>query len=298
MPAPITAIVVPTNRPEKMKDFEEAWKDELKNVYFIKVWDTSEEGKQPTLEIGDETYTTKEIMEEASDTITSKCAYIRNLGFAFIALRLPHVKYIVTFDDDVTPVGDTIGDHIKALNTRVPISWMSVGDEFTRGFPYGIRDEAQVMVSHGVWYGDPDHDSATQLIKGLKEMTFLKTPVPKGVYFPMSGMNLAFRSEMLPYMYQSPRLMEMNRMGDIWGGITAKRILDEKGWACVTGYSAVHHARASNVWTNFRKESLSLEQNEYFWQNSQEHPYFKEYKKLRLKYQEFISEKMHRDSNI
>jgi len=274
------AVVVPTNRPEKMADFKKAWGD----INLITVWD----GDKPVLEYKDKKYSVKDIMGKYSSTIINRCAYVRNLGFAYIARFLPKVEYIVTLDDDVTPVGDTIGDHVKALNMKVPVNWMSVGNAYTRGFPYEVRDEAPVMMSHGVWLGSPDHDAPTQLVQGLEEMKFHKMPIPKGIYCPLSGMNFAFKREMLPYYYQAPRTDEVNRMGDIWGGIIAKRIADEKGWATVTGYSVVHHDRASNVWTNLKKEPHALKLNETFWKGQEDDKYFKKYKRLRRLYESYI----------
>lgn len=105
--------------------------------------------------------------------------------------------YILTLDDDVHPTAgsDPIQEHLDVLGRRVPVSWMNTATEqvvargyetqkeaeestdpialdlrdkplYLRGFPYGIREEAQVMVSHGVWVNVPDFDGKTQLELG------------------------------------------------------------------------------------------------------------------------------------
>lgn len=73
-------------------------------------------------------------------------------------------------------------------------------------------------------------------------------------------------------MYQAPmgqRLAEFglpvgDRFADIWSGVVAKLACDLNQWGVVTGYSTIYHSRASNVFTNLRKESVFLEANETF----------------------------------
>src|SRR4030042_1685243 len=235
-----TAVIVPTIR--DIDAFVSSWMGLLSHVEFIVIWD----GDHPRLSYQGKSYYAEDFMGKYADTICNRSASVRNLGFAYVSKFLPDVEYIMTTDDDVTPVGNPIQDHIDALNMKVPVSWMRVGDEYTRGFPYGIREEAQVMLSHGVWKGEPDHDAPTQLVKGLKEMEFYKMPIPKGVYYPMSGMNVAFRREFLPHMYFAPTggIEGVDRLGDIWAGIITKDIIDKNGWAVVTGYSTGYHTKA------------------------------------------------------
>lgn len=274
--------VVPTIR--NVDKFIEAWWElfDDHDVRLLVVYD----GEEPHMRYGADKYTLKEVLGDNSDLVHNFNDGCRNLGFAFIAKHLPHAEYIITLDDDVLPNGDTIGDHIDILKTKVPISWMStmVG-EYPRGFPYNKRDEAPVMLSHGYWWGVHDWDAPTQLVMGTeRQIEPYVGVIPKGVKFPMCGMNVAFRRELLPYMYWAPMGNGIDRFADIWLGIEVKEVLDANNWAAVTGFSSVNHNRASNVWKNLQKEAKGLEMNE----NYGEGEYFKMYKEKRERWKDLI----------
>jgi len=280
------AVVVPTIR--DILPFLQAWDPlfEKHKVELITVYDGEKpyvqrfasEGSLPT------NLYAKDIMPGYEDCLTNFNGGIRNLGFAYVAKYRPGIDIIITLDDDVRPIGDPIQDHVDALNMKVPTSWMSTASEYMRGFPYQVRDEAQVMLSHGVWEGVADWDAPTQLVLGShRPVTFPKMPVPKGILFPVCAMNLAFRREMLPWIFQAPLAMGIGRMDDILAGITAKREIDKKGWAAVTGYAKVHHERESNVYKNLELEAQGFQIYEDFWQGDESHEYIKLYKdKLEL----------------
>ncbi|MGD0523196.1 MAG: hypothetical protein ABSA43_01415 [Candidatus Microgenomates bacterium] len=277
------AIVIPTIRPEHFKKFKEDWqplieKHDCKLVVVV-------DGKNPTVNGKSAT----EIMGKYVSTLTNFNAGIRNLGFAYVAKTLKDCEIIITLDDDVTPVGDTIQDHIEALAKRVPVSWLSTASEYTRGFPYAVRSEAEVVLSHGIWEGSGDWDAPTQLVMGEKRpTTFYKGPIPKGIYYPMCSMNLAFKRKVLPYIFHAPWALDINRFDDIFAGIVSKREIDKHGWAAVTGYATVNHDKASDPFKNLKNEAPGIELNETFWQGDETHPYFKDYRKKYKLWQEFI----------
>lgn len=283
------ACVIPTIRPESYKKFVQNWQPlfDKHNVELVTVWD----GKHPEVEHAGKRYSVKEIMGKHQKAIINLNGGIRNLGFAYVAKYMPHVQYVITLDDDTRPIGDTIGDHLKVLDSRVPISWMSTASEYMRGFPYKVRDEAEVVLSHGVWEGVADWDAPTQLVKGShREVEFPKMPVPKGIYFSMCIMNVMFKRKMLPFMYQAPPAPEMNigRTDDIYCGILAKREIDERGWAAVTGYARLYHERESDVYKNLNAEAKTIELMEGFWQGDESHPYFKLYRDKLGIWQDFM----------
>jgi len=261
------AVVVPSIRPDSLKKFKENWKDlfEKHSVTLVKVLD----GEKPEVLCNDISSSVEEIMGEYSDVIYNLNDGVRNLGFAYVAKYLPDVEYIISLDDDCLTIegSDPIQEHIDALNMRVPISWFSttLGGDYMRGFPYGVRSEAEVVLSHGVWTNVPDLDAPTQLVKGIYEPSFYRGAIPKGSLFPLCIMNVAFKRKLLPYMYQAPAYAQYQRFSDIWSGINMKRAIDEKGWAAVTGYSTIFHDRKSNVFTNLIKEATGIGANEYYW---------------------------------
>ncbi len=282
-------MVLPSYRKDLYdKVFMPKWQDlfDKHNVTLLTVWD-EEDPLKTTLQINNkEKINIKEILGKDSDLVCNRYAGVRGLGFAYAGLNLPEIETVLSLDDDLAPVGDTIQDHLDALSMRVPISWMPVGDAYTRGFPYSVRKEAEVVFSHGVWEGVPDFDAPTQLVTGTEPMNFWTGPIPKDVLVPMSYMNTAFKRKMIPYIFMCPQIRGyLERCDDIWCSIEAKRVIDEKGWAAVTGYSRVFHERASNVFHSVVKESKFIQLNEGYWKGEKDDPYFKMYDERRLRWQ-------------
>lgn len=279
------AVVVPTIREEWWKKFVKKWKPLFlrHNCHVIKV----EDGASPRLIHLDNIFDVHDVMGENKDLIYNQSDCVRNLGFAYIAKFMPDIEYIITLDDDVSPVGDTIADHLKTLSRRVPISWLStLIEDYSRGFPYGIRDEAEVVLSHGLWEGVKDYDAPTQLVKEDCFSDYYVGPIPKGAYYPMCGMNVAFKRKMLPYMYFAPMgyMVGLDRFADIWLGIESKKVIDKNKWAVFTGGAVVHHEKASDVWVNMKKELPGLKMNESYGKGN----YFELYKEKRERWQKLI----------
>lgn len=291
------ACVVPTIRPESHAAFVRAWRPLFvqHGVALITVWD----GETPRLDDGT---TARDLLGDNADLIYHYSDVCRNLGFAYIAACMPEVTHILTLDDDCFPRGDTIADHLAALDTRYPLSWMSSSpDAYTRGFPYDVRSEAPAMVSHGVWYGNCDWDAQTQLQNGNAPLdTFYRGPIPRGVLFPFCGMNVMVRREVLQHFYFAPMGPRASldgqvwdRFGDIWLGVVLKQELDLRTWAMVSGYASVEHTRASDVQVNLKKEARCALFNEVFWIGNDRlralpHPYFAMYAEKRARWARLI----------
>ncbi|MFA5937115.1 MAG: hypothetical protein WC822_04530 [Candidatus Paceibacterota bacterium] len=286
-----TAIVVPTIRPDKMEDFHKAWDSliVLSDAFLLTVWD----GDAPLVQWDNgHGFGVEEVLGDDADLIYNFNDGVRNLGFAAIAKYHPEVEYIITLDDDTKPLGNTIEEHIWALRQKYPISWFNTLTRgYPRGFPYAVRQEAECVVSHGVWRGILDYDAPTQLVLGNPESDFYKGPIPKGCYVPLCGMCLAFKKSMLPYVYFAPmgKRAGFDRFADIWMGVHLKRKVDELGLAIVTGYASVQHDKASNVFTNLQKESPGLRENETMWKSEVlTDPYFNIYREKRERWERVI----------
>jgi reversibly glycosylated polypeptide/UDP-arabinopyranose mutase len=289
------AVVVPTipQRAAIYEQFLSIWHMTFAkhDIMLIQVLD----GDEPTVTVDIGAGTPQPahvVMGEDYDLLYNHNDGVRNAGFYYIAKHLPHIETIITLDDDVLPVGDPIQDHLDALDMRVPVSWLSTASEFMRGFPYGVRGEAEVVLSHGVWEGVKDWDAPTQLVNGNRDVNFYRGPIPKGIHYPMCGMNLAFKRKLLPWMYFAPMgpRVGMDRFADIWCGICSKRVIDARGWAVVSGYATVLHERASNVWSNLQKEARGLAYNETFWAGTSDDAYFVEYQALRARWEMAIQQ--------
>lgn len=300
------AVVIPTIREESFKTFVVAWEELFRkhNVKLIVVKD----GKTPYVSefkykeiildfnnfIDNDYYyvnkkTLREVMGEYKDVIYNLNDGVRNLGFAYVARYLPEIDTIISFDDDVAPLSgtDPIQEHFNVLGQKVPNTWVSTANHYTRGFPYGIRKKAEIVLSHGVWSGVADWDAPTQLVFGNRQTSFFKGIIPKGALFPLCAMNFAFSRKVLPYVYQAPMgpKVGLDRFADIWGGIEAKKDIDRLGMAVVSGFSTINHTRASNVYTNLIKEAKGLKMNEEYGQD----PYFELFFKKRQRWGEFLT---------
>lgn len=299
---PKIVCVVPSIRPERLAEFRKAWRPlfEKHGVLLVTVLD----GEEPLVMFREAGGKAELIIRPWTESGTDKSLFcrrtdaVRNLGFVEAARFKPDV--VLTMDDDVAPPGkvpvceldgddgkkavivsnddhDPIQAHLDALARRVPISWMNtahMGAEYLRGVPYGVRDEAPVMLSHGVWVGTPDFDGETQLRLEAgggvpHSLPYYVGPVPRGVLFPLCGMSVMVRKEALPYLYFAPMgpdsgVPELHRFADIWMGIHLKMEFDRLEWACYTGASTVLHTRASDAKKNFEQEKLGRQWNEWW----------------------------------
>lgn len=281
-------VVTPTikSRQAVYDEFVRSWSHLFNkhNVLFVTVWDGD---NQHIEDSNGFVMTTEQIMGKDSDLIAVRDGSCKNLGLVY-ASKHTNCTEVLILDDDVRPIGDTIQDHLDILGKKVATSWLSTASEYMRGFPYGIRDEATVALSHGVWEGVPDFDAPTQLVNGVHDVYFPKIIVPQGVLFPMCGMNVAVTREAIPYLYFAPPWREMGRCDDIFGGINLKRDFDKLGLAVATGFARVRHDRASNVFSNLHKEGLFIKLNETYWTGDNSHEYFAEYELKLKRWQELL----------
>jgi hypothetical protein len=181
---------------------------------------------------------------------------------------------IVALDDDTRPDPARPGfleRHWMRLQSAADPAWVSSLDASSpRGMPYFVTDrEPEVVVNHGLWNGVPDFDAATQLVASRVQISagWSDQTIPRGRYFPMCSMNVAWRTQFTAAMYfllMGPEY-PFDRFGDIWAGVLAKRVADHLGLAVNSGSPNIVHERASNVFVNLAKESRGLAANETFW---------------------------------
>ncbi len=293
-------VVVPTIREESIKAFLAAWQWPCQVIVV-------EDNPEPTFGIAGITHYAWSHSEAdlGSDSwiIPRRSDCIRSYGY-WKAWQTG-TPYIITLDDDCLPPHTLLGDDRPVLapissEDRQAISatrttdflqthlnnlqpqwigrwWNTLVGTYPRGIPYEqCESVTPVGVSHGLWTGTLDYDSIAQLhyMRNVLPATEpVEGIVPTGQYFPMCGMNLAWRREYTPLMYfllmgqdHHGNAYPFDRFGDIWAGIIAKKILDHLGIAVWSGGPFVRHERASSVWANFDKEHAGIKQNERFWQ--------------------------------
>lgn len=264
-------IVVPNHLPHL--DFLAEWREQLADVPIVVVQDIGAKPRRPSGYSSVVIVDHQDVADELGDdawiipTQTSAC---RSYGYLLAWRQQPEV--IITLDTDCYPDdSDLVGGHLENLESTATLDWVNSTSTFPffRGHPYQIRDAAPVVLSHGLWSEVPDLDAATQLhMPDLRLAPAEETAtIPRWNFFPMCGMNLAWRSELTPAMYFGLFGPEygFDQYDDIWAGVLVKKILDHLGWAAVSGYPSVRHARQSDVFVNLRKQAPGLEMNEHFW---------------------------------
>ncbi len=267
-------VVVPTARERSLAEFLDAWSGELAGATILVI----EDGPHRTFAVSGRNvhhFAWCDIEDQLGDAawiIPRGSGCIRSFG-CWVAYHM-RPDLVVTLDDDTRPDPAHPGfldAHWTRLQTAQDPACTSTLDAANpRGVPYfALNREPLAVVNHGLWSGVPDFDAATQLLATRVPVpaTWSDRTIPRGTYFPMCSMNLAWRREFTPAMYF--QLMgpdyPFDRFGDIWAGVLAKRVADHLGFAVNSGSPGIIHERASNVFTNLAKESRGLARNETFW---------------------------------
>jgi len=262
-------VVIPNHLPTL--DFLKEW-EELKQCKIIVIQDI---GEKPSIPDGFDVviYDHKDIEKDLGKNswiIPSRTSACRSYGY-YKAWQLGD-SVIATLDNDCFPeVRDYwINGHLTNLLTLVTLGWeSSVKDIPTRGFPYTIRDKSEVVLSHGLWSNVPDFDGIDMLKqpdKRFQRCNDLKF-IPKNNFYPMCGMNLAWKREITPLLYfclQGPD-WGFDQYDDIFAGVFSKKIIDFMNKAVISGYPSVEHRKQSNAFVNLKKQVNGLFLNENLW---------------------------------
>lgn len=258
-------IVIPSNRKDSIERFFREWDGYFGDNRVIVIEDHQSKTFHLPKEV--EHYCWEDIDKKLgrnSWIIPRKTDGIRNFGFLLAE------DDILTIDDDCFPLeGFThiAEGHYTWLTSTAVTEWdNSVKGTAMRGVPYGIRNGHLVALSVGLWKGIPDYDAPTQLVGG-GSFELGNHIVNKGVYYPMCGMNVAWRREITACMYYLPMGDDwgFHRFADIWAGIFSKKVLDHVGLAVHIGEPYVLHSRASNVFDNLKREASGIAENEIVW---------------------------------
>lgn len=265
-------VVIPNHLPTL--DFLKEW-EELKRCKIIVVQDIGD--KPPVPDGFDITiYDHKDIEKDLGKNewiIPSRTSACRSYGY-YKAWQQGD-EFIATLDNDCFPETEDywIDGHLNNLIKKVTLGWESSIPNSklpTRGFPYLIRDKSPIMLSHGLWSNIPDFDGIDMLKHpDIRFNRCLSSKIiPKNNYYPMCGMNLAWKREITPLMYFGifGPSWGFDQYDDIWAGIFSKKILDHLNYGVISGYPSVEHRKQSNAFINLQKQAPGLLLNEELWQ--------------------------------
>jgi Reversibly glycosylated polypeptide len=269
----LNVLVVPTNRPESLLEFIDAW-EPLPWDRVLVIEDAPErtiDGLGPTIEV----FSWSEIDGELPEPwiISRGDSGIRAFGF-WKGWQLG-AETIFTLDDDCHPAGeDVVAGHLRNLHDT-PVWESTIPGLRVRGLPYrNVGGPLHVDVSVGLWAGIPDLDAVQTLANSGTEVSGSLFPsvrsrvMPSEQYFPMSGMNIAVRREAACLMYFPPMGLDSpyGRFDDIWCGLVVQRICRHLRRSIVCGRPLVDHRRASDPLANLVKEAPGIDANERMWE--------------------------------
>ncbi len=270
-----SAVVIPTNRPERAREFCIAWETQfnLPDVRVIVVEDA--EIYTAALPSWVEQYCHLDFgrsLGASAECIPIRSGGCRDFGF-WLAYQDATIDMVVSLDDDVLPIDgvDFLAEHWKQLETPRLTRWFPLVPGFhLRGDPR-TQEGVKPMLNVGLWQGYPDVDAFTQLQEPDCDKRFATFKmresdlIPKGMYAAHCGMNLAYRREAVPFAYFPKMPDGMKRWDDIWAGYIFKRVADLHGWAVTCGSPPLLHNRASNPISNLKQEMMGYGINETLW---------------------------------
>jgi len=275
------AVVVPTNRPAMCMEFLGAWTDVLAGrADVIVMEDAPERTFDPPHGVRHFSHgeAAAELGEDAW-IIPQRSSACRSYG-TLKAVELG-ADVVWHLDDDTRPEPGVPYlwrlERILGRTAPDPSWWNTLGhvrsrlgELYPRGYPYDIRASRwPVMVHHGLWSNVPDFDGLTQLAMPDYRLwpAMQEAIVPRGAFFPMCGMNLAFRREAAPLFYMGLQGGDWpyDRFDDMWAGLFAKKIADHLGWAVSSGAPSVRHDRASDAARNAEIEAPGIAAHEQLW---------------------------------
>jgi hypothetical protein len=159
--------------------------------------------------------------------------------------------YVLTVDDDCILPADWAANHRSTLGGLVPVVVNTVPGHVIRGRT--VDHMLPIGISHGLWSGVLDYPAWWQLSNNppnikIEDRGWEKISSP----FPMCGMNVGFRREVLPAVFFQHTFL---RHDDIFAGWLAQQVLDLHGYGFANGGAVVQHLRASNAEENLKKEA-------------------------------------------
>lgn len=180
------------------------------------------------------------------------------------------------------PVATCEGPHLNLIDLYADVP----RDLFPRGFPYSARGAyagatfgaaaaREVKFSVGLWKEIFDINAIDKL-QGPPwshpdaELRHESALIAEGRLVSVCSMNMIFRREVLPAVYQLPMHIPVapgwvvDRYGDIWGGFILKTLMDLRGDAMAAGGPMIRHLKEGNFQRNIWQEHICHLVNDEF----------------------------------
>lgn len=229
-----------------------AWMTEAEKDAFVEGWNLS---------------TVPDYVTFQHDANREGCGATKNKGVRRAVEQGADVVIVLDGDcyasEHAKTLDEFVAKHVKALEPQRVDLYQAVTFPPSRGTPYlGLTATRPVAASMGFWVGVPDYCAVRQLAFESKPMSFRHDPI-FGKYFPLCGMNVAFRPrEWWPWC----QFIEVSRYDDIWQGWLWQREAYRRGACFNLDGPTITHSRQSNVWKNLIDEARYAKETETLWQ--------------------------------
>jgi hypothetical protein len=236
----------------------------------------------------------------------------RNVGFLIAAEK--NAQTIVTIDDDNYVTNEDYYKYHDIVGKTVTLQTVSSSNGwfnpctlletnhgaliYPRGYPFFKRynekysyklTTGNVVLNMGLWINDPDVDAVTHLANPTKIIRMKEKidhiMLAPNTYSPINTQNTAFHRKILPCYYYilmgaNIKGLKIDRYGDIWSGLFAKKVIDKMDDRITIGKPLTNHKRNTHNYLKDLKhelwgmilteklvewlEQLQLESNNYF----------------------------------
>ena len=194
------------------------------------------------------------------------CAYKNNYDMAIV------------IDSDCIISPGFVKEHIKSLQTpgdgwHNPLLHHLENPVYSRGFPYSKRN-LKKWAHMGLWTNETDlygkDRIGLELHQKLKKLENFPEHVSVSSFFPLSGMNVSFVREAIPYMIFLPVFyhegQKFNRHDDIWGGYIFQKIANIKNFCLSYGLPHVFHNTIVDPEADAKEEAAMIKYEDEFYQ--------------------------------
>ncbi|MBI5010031.1 MAG: hypothetical protein HZB98_10375, partial [Bacteroidia bacterium] len=243
----------------------------------------------------------KKILGKDEVSIPRRNGACRNFGFYLAWKECAADEIIIALDDDCAIIDsgfpesveknffvrERVGTSNNDLHFNILDLYQEIPDTlFPRGFPYIARLDyepwkfekiikASTMFNLGLWKGVFDIN-AIDKIKAREwnhpnaKLKFDSILIPNGSLISVCSMNMHFRKEIIPAIYQLPMHVEVipgwpvDRYGDIWGGFILKTLMDLRGDNMTVGAPMIYHIKEGDFQRNIWQEHLCHLLNDEF----------------------------------